>query len=249
MSKRTNCESEKERNDGPTKKIALPPPPLDFLGSSAARSLQKKPEDDPTKHNGRQRQFEHVEGNFATFVYIPVHYGSELEEAIQSIIQETNEDLLLNPRTKDFVVTPLKPDEIHVSLSRTVPIRHHFIKPLKELTTKHIEPFKKFSFAFSKYRWFTNDTKTTTFLCLEIISGAPQVNALIEAVNKSFKSFAFPEYYENPIPHITIGFIPQDITMHLESLSGLLQATDCVTLPASHVVFRSGKTESSITLQ
>ncbi|XP_005108931.1 U6 snRNA phosphodiesterase [Aplysia californica] len=167
---------------------------------SMFRGFHQKWEDNPSEHEERIRSFPHVEGNWATHVFIQVSWNEKFFEFVNCLVN------FLKP--VPFHAMP----EFHVSLSRTVPIRHHWIDPLVDSLRSSFKPLQTTISDLSAVRMFTNDEKTRTFLCLELAEEDTLLREYVYAVDKSFAEFRLPEYYENPSFHISIGWCLGDVT-------------------------------------
>jgi len=189
--------------------VKLPPPPADlFLGGNLDSNRRERKEE----HLGRIRSFPHTEGNYPTFVYIPVHIdkvkglvhrADALLEQIRSWlpdhrvypISETREG---PPNSSEATSRPLELI-YHVSISRTVGVRQHQIEPLIDLLRSSLATAPSFEASFgAEYEVFTNDEHTRSFFSLSIIEGKEkaQVCWLINQVDAVFKQFRLPGYYE-----------------------------------------------------
>eukprot|EP00891_Asterochloris_glomerata_P007214 jgi/Astpho2/7214/Aster-x0764 len=94
------------------------------------------------QHQGRSRRFKHVEGNYATSVFIPVSLLPEADAAIDILLGRLQSQLPgLHPVMaaaeeqpgRHTAKTEASPRGLHVSLSRVVPIRYSQIDPLHDL--------------------------------------------------------------------------------------------------------------------
>ncbi|EEZ99947.2 U6 snRNA phosphodiesterase-like Protein [Tribolium castaneum] len=89
--------------------------------------------DDPTLHEGRLRSFPHERGNWATYVYIPYEANEGLHRLISRIADSSQVE---NIELKYF-------DHFHLSLTRTVILRHHLIEPFVNTIRENISHFNK----------------------------------------------------------------------------------------------------------
>ncbi|XP_064611371.1 U6 snRNA phosphodiesterase 1-like [Liolophura sinensis] len=163
---------------------------------------------DPVQHSGRKRSFAHMEGNWATFVYVPYN---------------ADEHLL---RLRDDLFKCLRPygdfqpmDDHHISLSRTVSIRHHWIEPMLATLREGIQSrFIESSFCkIYGVHIYTNDEKTRSFLGLKIQDVSGVLTKVTEVVNETFSDFRLPPYYEDASYHLSVGWVLDDITTSLST--------------------------------
>nr|XP_022327158.1 U6 snRNA phosphodiesterase-like [Crassostrea virginica] len=179
-------------------------------------SAGSKREDNPEIHDGRIRTFEHLDGNWAT--HISVSYSPD-ERMIELI-----EELLMCLRPHDF--KPMK--ELHLSLSRTVAIRHHWIQPLTDRLQSKFRILPRTCCEMSSLKLYTNDEKTRTFLSLAVSAPGDVLQKYTRAVDECFEEYKLPKYYENPSFHISIGWCLGDVVSQIskETLNKLQEILD-----------------------
>ncbi|KAK3604368.1 hypothetical protein CHS0354_029354 [Potamilus streckersoni] len=156
--------------------------------------------DNPELHEGRIRSFPHEEGNWATHVYIPYEADQRFFELQKQLF------LLLQPLEFKTMT------EYHISLSRTVTIRHHWIEPLIDSLRKEFAQLQSCACELQLLKLYTNDEKTRTFLAVEVSSGCKTYEGYVAAVDKCFKEYRLPPYYNPPLFHISIGWCLGDVT-------------------------------------
>ncbi|CAL1539978.1 unnamed protein product [Lymnaea stagnalis] len=203
--------------------------------------------DKPSEHGNRVRSFPHLEGNWATHVFIPVEGGAKLVQFVQSILR------ILEP--VKFQAFP----EFHISLSRTVTIRHHWIEPLVDSLRDSLRLMKSFMSDLLAIKLFTNDEKTRTFVCLELSQDETDFIDFVKAVDKSFGEFKLPSYYKDPSFHISIGWCLGDVVNQIseETLlkaKGMLghfvaENTELSVIVVQQICCRAGNKSFVITLK
>ncbi|KAA6426209.1 MAG: U6 snRNA phosphodiesterase-like [Trebouxia sp. A1-2] len=130
------------------------------------------------KHQGRKRQFPHVEGNFATHVYITAHSPESVKRALLAELDRQKEAI---PKL-EVLGRSVKPDDqgiakpFHLSLSRTVPIKFHQIDPLIASLQAALKQQHSFQLEFCGWRVFMNDEQTRTFLAIPAGLGATELH-------------------------------------------------------------------------
>ncbi|KAL6044750.1 hypothetical protein QOT17_023173 [Balamuthia mandrillaris] len=150
----------KNREGSAKNAVPLPPLPSDLFGDLQAKAeAQRLAEaNERERHGGRSRQFAHVEGNYPTFVYVPVDLSrrdtSLLRRLVEALISRC--ERWLQSLGRDFVSYPLSSScsscssssspsssaaaasipvqqQHHISLSRTFALRQHHIEPFVAL--------------------------------------------------------------------------------------------------------------------
>lgn len=164
---------------------------------------------DTDRHRGRIRGFDHVPGNWATHVLVPFVLPDGFPELVASLKR------VWPAEASELHVDDLR--DIHVSISRTVPIRHHWIDPLKEFLQREFKDKRRFVCNFPKIGVYVNDEKTRTFLALELDMGVSQLKKLVVVVDKAYEDFGLPKYYEKPSFHASFAWSLGDSSRHLQT--------------------------------
>jgi hypothetical protein len=217
------------------------------------------------RHQGRKRNFEHVEGNFATVVYIPVDSNRQLLGTLReaySHIQDTLPSLVpLVPEldskaaTKPVAAVPLPssgpgPFPLHVSLSRTVPIKatqmHSLISTLQDCLGQALDSSRASQrFTLHGLECYVNDFSSRTFAAVEVADGKPAVLQMIAAVDESFRQHGLQEFYDEPRPHMSFAWVLGDesdtMKAALQQASGDVTAGAAVPAVISTVMCRVGQ--------
>ncbi|XP_033755406.1 U6 snRNA phosphodiesterase-like [Pecten maximus] len=203
-------------------------------------------QDDPEKHGGRIRSFAHEEGSWATHVHIPYAYDSRFENLVQ--------ELLLCLRPLDF-----KPiDNFHISLSRTVSLRHHWIKSLTDSLQAKARMLHKCYCEMVGVKLYTNDEKNRTFVAVEVQSHPDVLRDYILAVDSCLEEFGLQKYYKDPSFHLSVGWCVGDVLPDvLEEQRRQLQAvldrhlhtdSDLKLIPVDQIQCKAGNKSFTFTL-
>jgi len=170
-----------------------------------AMFLDKKDEmihDDPSLHNGRIRNFGHDKNNWASYVYIDLQ-DCDLDDV------------------KDFIVREIDLEPIehhHLSLSRVVSLRHHWIDPLSSTLRAEIQREKSFHLALDKLQVYVNDEKTRTFVGIEAQVGVRELQNLTTCVDKCFAEYNLAPFYNPPSFHVSLGWCLGDKSALIRSM-------------------------------
>ena len=151
--------------------------------------------DDPTLHQGRIRAFGHEPNNWASYVYIDLQ-DCDLDEAKNFIVKELD----------------LEPIEHHhLSISRVVSLRHHWIEPFIQSLKSQLEHNKSFYISLDKLQVYSNDDRTRTFVGLEASVGNKELQKLTYSVDKCLKEYNLPSFYYPPSFHVSLGWCLGDM--------------------------------------
>ena len=157
--------------------------------------------DDPTLHGGRIRSFGHEPNNWATYVYID--------------LQDCELDVV-----KDFIVKELDLEPIdhhHLSISRVVSFRHHWIDPFIQSIKSQLEHNRSFFLSLDKLQVYANDDRTRTFVGLEASAGVKDLQKLTYSVDKCLKEYNLPSFYYPPSFHVSLGWCLGDMRAVIRS--------------------------------
>ncbi|KAK9952191.1 hypothetical protein ABG768_018044 [Culter alburnus] len=170
------------------------------------RESEEQWTDKSDEHGGRLRSFQHERGNWATYVFIPY----EPEEAFLEVLNE----MMVVAAAHDI---PLKvSEEFHLSLSKTVVLRHHWIQPFIQSIRTGLTHFQKFFCLADKLMVYSNAEKTRTFLGMEIFTGNAQLLELIKILDQTMKEFSLSTFYKDPSFHISLAWCVGDHTERLK---------------------------------
>lgn len=157
--------------------------------------------DDPALHDGRIRSFGHEKNNWASYVYIDLQ-DCELDEAKNFIV-------------KELVLEPI--EHHHLSISRVVSLRHHWIDPFIKSLKDNLEQGKAFPLSLDKLQVYTNDDKTRTFVGLEATVGVKELQKLTTCVDYCFSEYKLPPFYYPPSFHVSLGWCLGDMRAQIRN--------------------------------
>ncbi|KAK2867086.1 hypothetical protein QQF64_022755 [Cirrhinus molitorella] len=182
------------------------------------RDSEEQWTDESEDHGGRLRSFQHERGNWATYVFCPY----DPEEAFLELLNE----MIAVAATHGIPLT--LSEECHLSLSKTVVLRHHWIQPFIQSIRTGLTKFQKFFCLADKLRVYSNAEKTRTFLGMEISTGQTQLLELIKTVDETMKEFNLSTFYKDPSFHISLAWCVGDYTEKLKKtcLSELQRLVD-----------------------
>ncbi|CAG9770916.1 unnamed protein product [Ceutorhynchus assimilis] len=177
------------------------PVPQQFLQS---KSLEHQ--DDPSLHAGRVRSFAHERGNWATFVHIPYEAQCGVVELF-SHIEETV------PKHLELKIA----DDFHISLTKTVILKYHWISAFVKSLQENLKHFRKFFILFDSVKVYCNEERTRTFLGIQIRSGRDTLVKMVETLDICLKEYDLPTFYKDPSFHMSIAWCVGDVEKELQN--------------------------------
>jgi len=156
-------------------------------------------------------------------------------------------------------------EDMHISLSRPVVLRHHQISPFLTLLSSELRPVLNKKFApsnssqsistphstssslpsglllrFDRWCVMFNEERTRSFFVLLVEQFcADQIVEFIEATNNALSKFQQPTFYQNPKPHVSlawkVGDLARDIASSLLGESFSATNDDTATMRAQGI--------------
>ncbi|XP_058807669.1 U6 snRNA phosphodiesterase 1 isoform X2 [Phymastichus coffea] len=146
--------------------------------------------DDPSKHEGRIRSFKHERGNWATLVYIDYMPNEDLIHWLENVILQTI-------GKGNFF------EELHVSLTRTLILKYHwidsFVEAVKNVATTH----QSFIMELSDIKVYCNEDKSRTFMGVTVDSANNSLKVLSQILDKQLIAYRLPTFYEDASHHLS----------------------------------------------
>lgn len=168
--------------------------PGEVLGLFKDRADPFAWDDDKGLHGGRVRTFAHEPGVWASYVFVSSARQSETDSLIAYVCRGF--DYL---RVQDSSMC-------HVSLSRTVKLRHHWIQPMVESLQARITPYPRFRICFGSLDIYTNAEKTRAFLSAKVHNGIGNLEKLVGEIDSCMKEYDLPLFYDNPSFHMSVAW-------------------------------------------
>eukprot|EP00752_Nemacystus_decipiens_P003160 g2925.t3 len=101
----------------------------------------------------------------------------------------------------------------HLSLSKTTVLRAHQIEPFVQGLKEAVRSSRSFvASVVSGYDVLVNEDKTRSFVCLRVRGGRQMILNLIAKVDPLMRRFKQPEYYEDPVVHVSVASVLGDIS-------------------------------------
>lgn len=87
-------------------------------------------------------------------------------------------------------------EKLHISLTKTVILKHHWIDIFMESIKNRIIYIKKFVIFFGSLHVYCNEERTRTFIGLEIRTGYDSLMKLVEILDECLIEFNLPTFYK-----------------------------------------------------
>lgn len=199
-------EEEISSNDKIVNRLAVPTSILSWKGVIYHEEII----DDPLNHDGRQRSFKHERGNWATLIYINYMPSDCLCTWIRSALSEL-------PIQGNIM------SNFHISLSRTLVLKFHWIESFVEDLKLLCHKFNKFVVQLTDIKVYCNEEKTRTFLGIYCQDKDETLKHLTKAFDNVLAEYQLPLFYEDTSFHISffwcLGDQRADLQKFLPSLT------------------------------
>ncbi|XP_033126096.1 U6 snRNA phosphodiesterase-like [Anneissia japonica] len=186
-------------SDGRNTLLPLPDEVLSMFGGDDVTDADKL-----SCHQGRVRSFPHEEGSWATYVYVPISVTHEFENLVSALLDCIPGKCKMHPV-----------EMFHLSVSRTVTLKYHWIRPFVESVSNRLAFLPQFVCAFGKPHVYVNDESTRSFLSLTISQGVKELQDIVKEVDLALEEFNLPSFYKPASFHVSIGWCLGDISQHL----------------------------------
>ncbi|XP_011502232.1 PREDICTED: U6 snRNA phosphodiesterase [Ceratosolen solmsi marchali] len=161
--------------------------------------------DDPLKHDGRIRSFKHERGNWATLVYIDYLPSDNILFWMKNVIIH-------------FVGTSNLFEEFHMSLTRTLILKFHWIDSFVEAVKNIATNYQNFSIELQSIKIYCNEDATRTFVGITVQSTNNILQNIIRTLDKLMTDYQLPIYYKDASYHISFLWCLGDQRKKLEAL-------------------------------
>lgn len=172
------------------------------------KTAEQEALDQAALHGGRVRSFKHEANNWASYVYIDMSDLDELDEVRNFLLGQ----LELEPT-----------EDTHISLSRTVSLRHHWIDPVVQGVSHGFKQVDRFTVKLDKLQVYCNDERTRTFVGLQATGGCQQLAKLSKVVDGVLRDFSLPPFYYPPSFHVSLGWCLGDKTKEISPILPALE--------------------------
>lgn len=158
----------------------------------------QKHKDDSTKHSGRARTFPHEKGNWSSYVYLQLEEFELLQQSAKLIHQYLTNAIDM----PQFNI--IEADNLHISVSRTLPIPYHWIEPITQSLKKISEQIQQLYVTFDSLQVYPNDDNSRSFIGLRVCLGEQSLRGVVKQVDKILEEYALQKFYIHPSFHISL---------------------------------------------
>ena len=160
-------------------------------------------EEEPSEHGGRVRSFKHERGNWATLVYLDYEPGEAMLLWMLSVLDEMP------------VKCDLLSEQFHISVTRTLVLKYHWIESFVEEIKKLCQQTDRFSLELLNVRAYCNEEGTRTFLGIECTELKNTLTNFVKDLNNILAEYDLPPFYEEISYHISFLWCLGDETSRL----------------------------------
>ncbi|XP_021948959.1 U6 snRNA phosphodiesterase isoform X2 [Folsomia candida] len=196
--------------DKSKEKLPLPSSMLSMFPSSDSHPTN----DDKEQHGGRIRSFPHMRGNWASFVHIPLNNSQNVICQIEHI-----KNVVVDIPDLEFHFC----EDLHLSLSKTVVLRHHWIDSFLSTLKNNVTQINRFNLVYLTFQTYVNEEKTRTFISMNV-HPSPQLYELVDASDRALAEYELPTYYEDPSFHVSLCWMVGDQSNFLKSVIPLINS-------------------------
>ncbi|KAJ8664787.1 hypothetical protein QAD02_006449 [Eretmocerus hayati] len=139
--------------------------------------------DDPTEHSGRVRSFKHERGNWASLVYIDYTPCEDMLLWLQNATAHVGE-------TGNLF------EEFHISLTRTLVLKYHWIDSFAEAVRNIVDGYQCFTLELCGIKIYCNEEKTRTFMGITVQSLSKSLQSLTKSLDTLLEEYQLPLFYE-----------------------------------------------------
>ncbi|KOC62336.1 UPF0406 protein, partial [Habropoda laboriosa] len=147
--------------------------------------------DNPSQHEGRVRSFKHERGNWATLIYINYEPSENMLSWMFSILKELS------------VKCNILSEQFHISVTRTLILKFHWIESFVEETKKLCRQTDQFSLELLNVQVYTNEENMRTFLGIQCVDCKGTLTHFVKNLNKILAEYELPPFYEDFSYHIS----------------------------------------------
>ncbi|KYM99256.1 UPF0406 protein C16orf57 like protein [Cyphomyrmex costatus] len=189
-------------------KLALPASILSWKGVTYNEEVI----DDPLDHAGRIRSFKHERGNWATLIYINYTPSDCLHTWMKSVLNKL-------PVQGNIM------SSLHISLSRTLVLKFHWIESFVEGIKLACQSFNKFIVQLTDVRVYCNEERTRTFLGIYCQDEDKMLKYLTEVFDNLLAEYQLPSFYKDTSYHISFFWCLEDKRACLKEILPLLTSS------------------------
>ncbi|XP_034251077.1 U6 snRNA phosphodiesterase [Thrips palmi] len=190
-----------------TNDIRRLPPPTALL-ELFKDDIPDQVKDSEADHSGRVRSFPHERGNWASYVYISVDASSSIESFIDLVCTTCDPSLNLQ-----------RSNDLHISVTKTVILKHHWIDSISSSIQDIACSVKRFPICLGDIRVYTNEEQTRTFIGIVVTAGKENLTKLVARLDQVLSDFRLPPFYEEASFHLSIASC---VGNHINSLKSHL---------------------------
>eukprot|EP00037_Helgoeca_nana_P016809 m.158445 g.158445 ORF g.158445 m.158445 type:complete len:304 (+) comp23696_c3_seq1:3498-4409(+) len=167
------------------------------------------------------RTFPAVRGNWPCGVVLDLPLDEDMGEVVAALTATLRE--MVAPALRDFI-TAVPTEKIHVSVSRTVPLRLPNVAPLTQKLTASLADIRACTAELRGLVLLGNEASSRRFVAVRVHTRCGTLGRIVDSVDDAFAAYQLPPYYEERVMHATLCSYP--------TTSGLAAGRDTSPTPS-----------------
>eukprot|EP00035_Acanthoeca_spectabilis_P013155 m.239529 g.239529 ORF g.239529 m.239529 type:complete len:280 (+) comp15817_c0_seq18:4000-4839(+) len=151
------------------------------------------------------RTFPAVRGNWPCSAVVPLAFDEDFPDAVSALVACLRAML---PKPHCDYITEVPLDALHVSVSRTVPLRQPMVAPLLEKFRATLSGIKSFDVTLDQLVLLGNESGTRRFVAAQVKTRSGSLHRILDQMDALFAVYQLPPYYEDRIMHVTLCSYP-----------------------------------------
>ncbi|ORZ24665.1 U6 snRNA phosphodiesterase Usb1 [Absidia repens] len=154
-------------------------------------------------HQGRTRTRQGKINNWATYVYIQVPLGDEIQGILDAVTANNNNIHNMTQADRGF----------HLSLTKCLYLKEHQLEEFSNAVRTQLQDTPRFTMSFAQLSILSNEDNTRSFLTAEVGAGYNDLMAKLKKVDQVVTKFHHPEFYKPPRFHASIAWSLQKMPL------------------------------------
>lgn len=120
-------------------------------------------------------------------------------------------------------------DNFHVSLSRVVVLKYHWINGFVESVRNIAANSVSFPLTLQGLSVFVNDDKTRTFVAVDVLLGQENLSYIVDQLDDCLSEYSLPKFYDSRSFHVSVLWGLGDLSTKIKSTLENLESHNFMT--------------------